>query len=211
MQSRKIWWLIVPALVLGVSAYSFAGDDEKRTGSAPKAGDRAPDFELTSIDGKTYKLSDLKDKIVVLEWWNQDCPYSNFTLGTAERTKKMAEEYGRKGVVWLAIDTTLNQTKEKNAEYAKEKKITYPILMDTDGKVGRLYGAKTTPHMFVINKGKIVYSGAFGENPRRAKDKSEDEYRSYAGEALQATMENKEPPVDFMEPWGCTVKYKQEK
>ncbi|MFQ5805534.1 MAG: redoxin domain-containing protein [Phycisphaerae bacterium] len=166
-------------------------------GCSVKYGKPAPDFELRACDGKTYKLSDYSDKVVVLEWWNQDCPVSRHYMPTM---KELAAKYAVKGVIWLAIDSTHYQTAAKDAEYHRKNGIPYPILMDTDGNVGRLYEAKTTPHMFVINKGVVVYDGAI--------DNQGD--RNYVVEALAAVLASQEIPLAKTQPFGCSVKYQTE-
>jgi len=167
-----------------------------KTPAKPEIGQPVPDFELTGIDGKTYKLSEYKDKIVVLEWWNQDCPISRRYTPTM---KELANKHAEKGVVWLAIDSTHYQTATKNVEYQRQNGIPYPILMDTNGKVGHLYEAKTTPHMFVVNKGTLVYNGAI--------DNRGD--RNYVAEALGAVLAGKPVPLAKTQPFGCSVKYKK--
>lgn len=162
----------------------------------PEIGKPAPDFELTSCDGKRYKLSEHKDKLVVLEWINQDCPVSRRYLPTM---KKLARQYVEKDVVWLAVDTTHYQKPAKNKEYVKKNDIPYAILMDADGKVGRRYNAKTTPHMFVINKGVVAYMGAIDDRGER----------NYVAEALDAILAGKEIALVKTQPFGCTVKYKK--
>jgi peroxiredoxin len=169
----------------------------EKTLAKPEIGQPAPDFGLTGIDGKTYKLSDYKGRILVLEWWNQDCPVSR---GYAPTMKDLANKYAEQGVVWLAIDSTHYQTAAKNIEYHRQNGIPYPILMDTDGKVGHLYEAKTTPHMFVINKGTLVYDGAI--------DNRGD--RNYVAEALGALLAGKDVPLAKTQPFGCSVKYKKQ-
>jgi peroxiredoxin len=196
--------LLLPAVALGQQGTHAEGKDPTTQPALPRAGDTAPDFELKAVDGKAHKLSDYKDKIVVLEWWNQDCP---FCRGVSAEAKSLAERYQPKDVVWLAIDSTYNQTAEKDAKFAEEKKIPYPILMDSDGKVGQSYGAKTTPHVFIIKKGRIVYSGAFSTSPQESKDKTK--YRGYVGETLLAVVSGLDVPTSYVEPWGCSVKYKK--
>ena len=207
MQTRRILSAIAAAWLVFAGA-SFAQEAEKKPAKPDegvKIGRPAPDFELESCAGKAYKLSDYKDKIVVLEWINQDCPWSRKALPAL---KAAAEKYDKQGVVWLAIDSTHYQTAEKNAKYAKEKELPYPILMDSDGNVGRRYGAKTTPHMFIINKGKLVCVGAH-DNQKPSGRRKKAEYRNYVEEALDAVLAGKEVPSPVTEPYGCTVKYKK--
>lgn len=192
---------VVALVVLTLVAFpAFAQDqgakskDEADKPAEPAIGKPAPEFELTGADGKTYKLADYKDKTVVLEWWNQDCPVCKKYLTTM---KDMATKYADKDVVWLAIDSTHYQTADKNKKFADEHELSYPILMDTDGKVGRMYGAKTTPHMFVIHKGTLVYDGAIDNQGSR----------NYVAEAIDAVQADKEVPLAKSKPFGCGVKY----
>jgi peroxiredoxin len=159
-------------------------------------GKPAPQFALKGIDGRTYKLADFEDRLVVLEWWNQDCP---FTRKYTPEMRKLATAYAGRGVVWLAIDSTHYQTAAKNAEYHRAQKMVYPILMDSDGAVGRVYQARTTPHMFVIEKGTLAYAGAI--------DNRGD--RNYVSAALDALLEGRPVPLAGTQPFGCTVKYRK--
>lgn len=131
-------------------------------------GQPAPDFELQDLSGKTYKLSELKGKTVVLEWYNPECPfvehaYNNGPLkGLAEKSKD--------NLVWLNINSGApgkqGTGKELNQKLAKELGVKHPVLLDESGNVGRSYGAKTTPHMFIIDaKGVLVYRGALDNAP----------------------------------------------
>lgn len=169
-------------------------EDKKPEQTEAMIGKPAPTFELKGCDGKTYKLADYKDKTVVLEWWNQDCPVCKKYM---PEMKYMAKKYAEKGVVWLAIDSTHYQTAEKDKEYASANSIEYPILMDKDGKVGREYQARTTPHMFVIHKGTLVYDGAIDNQGSR----------NYVAEALDAVLADKDVPLAKTKPFGCGVKY----
>lgn len=194
-------WLAVGVILAGfavATAQEKKQEDEKKPSKA-RVGQPAPLFELKATDGKTWSLADAKDKIVVLEWINRDCPVSRAALPTMIETSK---KYAEKGVVWIAVDSTHYQTPEKMAEYKKENGIPYTILMDPKGRVGRQYGAKTTPHMYVINKGVLVYSGAIDNGGmRRAGD------RNYVAETLDALLAGKEPPIKQTPPYGCSVKY----
>jgi peroxiredoxin len=192
--SQALGGLCVMLLLASTSAVgqTMAGGEAQR----PEIGKPAPLFELTGMDGKTYKLSDYKDKILVLEWWNQDCPVSRRYTPTMN---ELAKKYAAQGVVWLAIDTTHYQTAAKDVEYHRESGMPYPILMDTDGKVGHLYEAKTTPHMFVVNKGTLVYDGAI--------DNRGD--RNYVAETLDAVLAGRPVPLAKTQPFGCSVKYKK--
>ncbi len=211
MQSQRICiglacglWTTVVALAQQPAAVQPAGGGQPATSPA-KVGSPAPDFTLLDESGKKHTLSDLKDKVVVLEWVNQQCPWS---VKVIEATKALRKKYGPKGVVWLGVESSHFRKAEENIQYIKEKDLGIPILMDNDGKVGRMYGAATTPHLFVINKGTLVYAGALHNNQQN--DKKEGEIRNYVDEALAAVLEGKPLPVAETKAWGCSVKYKEE-
>ncbi len=180
--------------------------ESKSEAAKVKIGEDAPEFTLLDTMGKPHKLSEYKDKLVVLVWLNEECPYSQKSVPVVN---DLVKKYGSKGVVWLGIDSTWNHKPEKNEEYRKEKELTYPVLMDTDGKVGKLYGAKTTPHVFVIHKGKLLYMGGLHNDQKG--DKPKAEFRNYVDEALAAALDGKPVPVAETTPWGCGVKYKDKK
>ncbi len=193
---------MVALLGLAASA-ALAGDKHKHEAkhegheATAEIGKPAPDFELKGQDGKTYKLSDFKNQIVVLEWFNKDCPV---VVEWRERMAKLQAAYAEKGVVWLAIDSSHMHTDKDNVEAAKDMKVHYPILSDFDGKTGHAYGARTTPHMYVIHKGTLVYMGAIAE---RKGDKN------YVAEALDAILAGKPVQTSSTKPFGCSVKYKK--
>jgi peroxiredoxin len=168
-----------------------------------KVGQAAPDFTLLDCTGKKHRLADYKDKLVVLEWVNQQCPFS---VKAVPIMKELRKRYAGKGIVWLGIESTHFRKPEENLQYIKDKELDFPILMDNDGKVGRMYGAKVTPHMFVINKGQLVYQGALHNMPEGG-DK-EAAGRNYVDEALAAVLAGKPVPVAETTPKGCNVKYK---
>jgi peroxiredoxin len=190
--------LVIVVATLGAAVYTYAPAAQKAGAPAAAAiGSQAPDFTLKDAYGKEFKLSDFKDKIVVLEWINQHCPVSH---GTHQKRlmQDTYKKYAGKGVIWLAIDTTAGAQPEKNRVYAADQGIAYPILHDTDGKVGHSYGAKRTPHMFVIDKaGKLAYTGAIDDH----KDKN------YVSIALDELLAGKSVSNPETEPYGCGVKY----
>lgn len=197
--------LTAAAAVLTLSALAQDADKAKGDRSDKKAdkaklGETAPDFTLTDANGKKHALSDYKGKIVVIEWINRECPWS---IRACPTMVKLSKQFKDKDVVWLAVDSTHGRDAEDNVEYAREKGIEYPILMDGDGKVGRLYGAKTTPHMFVVDKeGKLAYAGAID-------DRSDDNPRNYVAEAVDALIAGNDVDMKETRPYGCAVKYKR--
>ena len=206
MQTRLLKMFALGTVVLGVlsaTAVQSAWAEESKEKAA--IGKPAPDFTLTGIDGKEYKLSDYKDKIVVLEWFNRKCPVSR---GAAKLMSETSSKYAKQGVVWFAIDSTNPKNSDyakpaEIAQYAKANHLDYPILKDEDGNVGRAYGAKTTPHMFIINKGELVYVGGHTSGGRRGGESS----RNYIAESLDALLAGKAVPNPETKNHGCGIKY----
>src|SRR3954449_10633739 len=133
---------------------------------SPPVGSVAPDFSLTDAKGKTHGLSEFKGKYVVLEWFNPECPFVKKHYGSGNM-QGLQQEYTSKGVVWLTIDSSAEGLEgylaPEQAEKIRSSWNTHQtaLLIDNDGKIGQLYGAKNTPDMIVINpEGKIVYEGA---------------------------------------------------
>lgn len=203
--NRRIAFSIPALLALlgGAVAFALSPEEGKDKPAELKIGADAPDFTLKNTAGEEVSLSKYKDKVVVLHWVNKGCPWCK---GSNDRVKALYSEWTGKGVVFLAIDSTHNNTAEDNIKYVADEKLPYKQLMDNDGTVGKKYGAKTTPHFFVINKGKLVYQGAL-DNDREGK-MSKDEHRAYVKEALEAATAGKDVKLAETKPWGCTVKYK---
>ena len=167
----------------------------------------APLFTLTTFEGKTASLSDYRGKIVVLEWLNFECPFSLYHYKTVKTMADLAKKYKDKNVVWLAINSTNHTTQKANIDFAKEQKLPYLILDDRSGKVGRAYGAKTTPHMYVINRrGRIVYEGAI-DNAQLGKVPAGQKLTNYVDKALAELTTGRRVSTGNTKPYGCTVKY----
>lgn len=173
----------------------------------PVVARKAPEFKLNSFDGKTISLSDYKGKIVVLEWFNYECPFVLRHYGSQPTMIGLANKYKDKNVVWLAINSTSHATPEANLEFAEKRSLPYPILDDRPGTVGRAYGAKTTPHMYVIDtKGSIAYQGAIDNDERGRKGPNAI---NYVDKALAELAGGKEVSTTDTMSYGCTVKYPQ--
>lgn len=177
-----------------------------------KTNDPAPDFTLTSCDGKTVKLSDYHGKIVVLEWFNYGCPFvrKHYKNGDMQALQAM---YTRKGVIWLGINSTHPKhenflTPEQVAAQRKELGIqSTAMLADPDGRVGRLYGAKTTPHFFIINtQGRVAYQGAIDNHRFPIGDPKKADVH-YIHRALAELLAGKTVSLAETKPYGCSVKY----
>ncbi|MFU8802388.1 MAG: redoxin domain-containing protein [Bradymonadaceae bacterium] len=198
-------------LVAGEGAPGAAGEEEAaKPSDKPLIGKVAPDFTLVDEAGKSHTLSDYKGKFVVLEWFNIPCPY--VVRHYKERTfDNIIEEVGADNIVWLAIDTTHDNKPEDSLKWKaaanENRKHDYPILQDPDGTVGRLYEAKTTPHMFVIDRaGVLRYMGGIDDDVRGRKDVAER--TPYVLDALKALEAGEEVSQTTATPYGCTVKYK---
>jgi peroxiredoxin len=180
---------------------------------SPAVGTTAPDFSLTDSKGKTQSVSQYKGKYVVLEWFNPECPFVKKHYGSGNM-QKLQEEFTGKGVVWLSIDSSApgkegNLTGEQaNAKMTEWKTKQTALVLDPDGKAGQAYGAKNTPHMFVINpEGKIVYEGAIDS---KATPNVSDIANStnYVKVALDESLAGKTVTTANTKPYGCSVKYK---
>jgi peroxiredoxin len=175
-------------------------------GTAPQ-GRRAADFELSGFEGRTVKLSDYKGSIVVLEWINLDCPFVQYHYDKAGTMIELANKYRDKGVVWLAINGTSQTTPEANRDFAKKHKLPYPILDDRSGTVGHLYGALTTPHMFIISRdGFVVYDGAIDNAPNGKTIDGRDKV-NYVDKALSELTSGQRVSTPKTQSYGCSVKY----
>jgi peroxiredoxin len=169
---------------------------------------KAPDFALKNYDGKEVKLSDYKGKIVVLEWFNYECPFVKYHYEKASTMKDLAAKYKDRNVVWLAINSTAHQETARNKEYAEKNKILYPILDDRSGEVGKAYHATNTPHIFIIDhNGNIAYNGAI-DNAPLGRVPEDEKLVNYVDLALEE-LTPKKVTIAKTRPYGCTVKYKK--
>jgi peroxiredoxin len=176
------------------------------------AGSPAPMFIVTDLAGKTVKLEDFRGRTVVLEWHNFGCPFvqKHYKSGNMQALQK---KYGG-DVVWLAV----NSTNAAHQDYMKPDALTKTLtdfgaapakyLMDEPGKVGVAYGAKTTPHMYIIDgTGKVVYNGAIDDN-RSANPADVKGAKNFVAVALDEMKAGKPVSTPSTAPYGCTIKYK---
>ena len=179
----------------------------------PPIGSAAPDFSAPDANGKTQSLSHYKGKYVVLEWFNPECPFVKKHYGS-DNMQKLQEEYTDKGVVWLTIDSNAPGTEGNlNSDGAKKVMASWKtkmtaLLLDPESKIAKLYGAKNTPNMVIINpEGKIVYEGAIDSkaspNPSDIPNST-----NYVKAALDESMAGKPVSNPTTKPYGCSVKYK---
>ena len=169
-----------------------------------EVGQPAPDFTLKDESGAKHSLGEYRGKLVVLEWTNPECPFVQRHYADKTMQKTLAA-YTGKPVVWLVVDSTHFNTPEKSSAWKKEQGFSPPVLQDPSGEVGHAYGAKTTPHMFVVDvQGVLRYAGAIDDDPR-GRNASPVNYVRQAVDALQS---GKPVPVTSSPPYGCSVKYK---
>lgn len=181
---------------------------------AVRVGEPAPGFSVIDSHGKTQNLSDYRGKYVVLEWHNQGCPYTrkHYESGNMQRLQK---KWTDKGVVWFTVISSAPGTQgfvtptQENEYVQKMQAAPTAVLMDSTGTLGRLYSAKTTPEMFIINpSGTLVYQGAIDDRPT-SDQKDIAGAKNYVDAALSEAMENKPVTEAATRPYGCSVKYKK--
>lgn len=181
---------------------------------AVRVGDTAPDFAATDSNGQSHSLSAYRGKFVVLEWHNRDCPYTHkhYATGNMER---LQQKWTARGVEWFTVSSAPSTqgyvTADEENAYVKEVHAApTAVLLDPEGRLGRLYGAKTTPHMFIIDPtGKLIYDGAIDDRP--ATDTGDfGSANNYVDIALTAAMAGQPVEVSATRPYGCSVKYARE-
>jgi peroxiredoxin len=183
--------------------------------SAPAAaivGQAAPAFTLTDSNGQTHRLSDLRGKIVVLEWWNYQCPFVGKHYGGGNM-QKLQKTWTSRGVVWLTVSSSAPGKQgyvdgaKANALMKEKGGAPTAILLDHVGVAGRAYGARTTPHMFVIDeKGTLVYAGGIDDKP--STDLADlATATNYVQAALEEVSAGEPVSTPTSEPYGCSVKY----
>lgn len=210
--------LLLPALALslGLAACSSSGSNDTSASVSDASpspmiaelGEMAPDFTLMDLDGNEVSLSDYKGKTVVLEWFNPQCPfvvyaYEDGPLGD------MAARYIDQGVVWLVINSGAPGMQGAGIDINQNARDSWnmkaDILLDETGEVGRMYKAKTTPHMFIIDEdGMLVYQGALDNAPRGSVQGS---YMNYVDAALSQIADGRPVTENDTKSYGCSVKY----
>lgn len=177
-----------------------------------EVGKPAPDFTLVDSNGQSHSLSDFKGKIVVLEWLNHGCPFV-VKHYASNNMQSLQKEFTEKGVVWLSIVSSAEgqqgfmTPEETNKAKAEKGAAPTAVLLDTDGKVGRLYGAKVTPEMFIINaEGVLVYHGAI-DSIRSTNVEDVAKADNFVRAALEEILAGKPVSNPVTQAYGCTIKY----
>lgn len=201
---KQLKFLFAFLIVSLLSINLFAAD--------AKVGESAPGFTLVDANGNEHSLSDFEGKYVVLEWINYDCPFvkKHYDSGNMQSLQK---EYTGKDVVWLAINSSApgkqgNYSNEEINKRSSDHNANFTAyLVDASGEVGKSYGAKTTPHMYIVNpEGTLIYAGGIDDKPSTD---TEDiaTATNYVKAALDAAMNGEEVEVKVSQPYGCSVKY----
>jgi peroxiredoxin len=180
--------------------------------AAPAVGQAAPDFTLTDAGGKAVRLSDFRGKHVVLEWTNPGCPYvrKHYDSGNMPATQKEAVD---RGVVWLSINSTAKSSSDylppaQLVSWQKERKAQpSAVLMDEEGSVGKAYGARTTPHMYIIDpQGRLIYAGGIdsiaSSNPADIRKAV-----NYVRQGVNEALAGKPISAATTRAYGCSIKY----
>jgi len=188
---RGLW--VLPLVCAGAVAWA----------AQPSVGDPVVDVQLPDETGKPHKLSDYRGKVVVFEWTNPDCPYVKRHYD-ADTMEKLSTNLKADGVVWFAVNSTASNTPDDTIQWKKQQGFEYLTLQDKQGELGKLMGAKTTPHMYVIGPdGKLAYTGAIDDDPRGDSEKP----KNYVQDATKALMGGLMPDPSSTQPYGCSVKY----
>jgi peroxiredoxin len=196
-----------------LTAAALLATTQRAWSQSATVGQAAPGFSAKDVSGKTVSLADFKGKTVVLEWVNPGCPYvrKHYSGGNMQSTQQDALA---KNVVWIAVNSTATDHPDylKPTELAKwmkdQKAPATHTLMDEDGKIGKAYGARTTPHMYIVDgKGMLVYAGGIDSIPS-ASASDIPKATNYVKVSLTEMASGKSPSNATTRPYGCSVKYR---
>lgn len=200
MKSNTFLGAVLGAMICSATAY------------AVEPGDAAPGFTVKNVKGEEVSLADFKDKVVVLEWINYDCPFVKKHYGSGNMPK-LQQTYTGKDVVWISVNSSAEGQQgylppsDLAARSTKEGNKASQIVLDTDGTVGKAYGAMTTPHMIVIDQdGKVAYNGAI-DSKATTEVADIETADSYVSAALDAVLAGEAVETAKTKPYGCGVKY----
>jgi cytochrome oxidase Cu insertion factor (SCO1/SenC/PrrC family) len=206
-------FVMAAAAILMVAGAADANATAANVNKKPtQVGQKAPDFTGTDTNGKTVKLSDYAGKTVVLEWTNAKCPFVVKHYGSGNM-QSLQEKYTGQGVVWISINSSAEGKEgyvngaDANQIIAEEKGKASTYIIDKSGEIGRLYDAKTTPNMYVIDgEGTLVYAGAI-DSDDSFKPETIAGATNYVAAALDSLTAGKPIEVSQTKPYGCGVKY----
>jgi peroxiredoxin len=210
-----VWVLVAHAATVERPAPVLTGEDSQGNAEhAARVGQTAPTFTGKDSQAKTQSLAQYRGKFVVLEWTNRTCPFTKKQYDSGNM-QALQREWTAKGVVWFTMlssspshtDDGYLTAAEENAQIEKVHAHPTAAILDPSGEIGRLYGAKTTPHMFVIDPlGKLIYDGAIDDKPTidTADVKTA---KNYVSAALTEAMAGQPVEVAVTRPYGCSVKY----
>ena len=200
MKKLGFWSVIMVAATLAVPAW------------AARVGEKGPDFTATDSNGAKHSLSEYAGKYAVLEWHNNGCPYVRKQYNSGNM-QKLQKEWTARGVVWLTVISSAPGQQgyvtadQENAYLKQMNAAPTAALLDPTGKLGHLYDAKTSPHMFIINpSGILIYNGAIDDQPT-PDPASVPGATNYVSQALAEAMAGKSLSVPTSRPYGCSVKY----
>ena len=197
--------LVLATLGLACASTEAGSSPAAEPVAAAAVGAAAPAFSLEDQTGKKVSLSDYAGKIVVLEWVNPDCPFVQ-RHANAKTMTNLIGKYGSQNVVWLGINSTHYADNAANAKWIDKHSLPHAILNDQSGTVGRAYGARTTPHMYIIDpSGKLVYAGGIDDDQGGSKGATAV---NYVDKALAELTSGKSVSLPETKPYGCSVKYK---
>ena len=202
---------ILPAVAV-IAAVALTGALTGAASASPKIGEPAPAFSGLDSSGQKISLQDYKGKTVVLEWTNHDCPYVRRHYATGNM-QKLQKEVAASDIVWLSVISSApgaqGHVSGKQADDLTVSRKAAPakVILDPAGKIGRLYAARTTPHMYIVNAGgTLVYKGGIDDNPT-SWGKIEPDTKNYVRLALSEMKAGKAVSNPSTRPYGCSVKY----
>lgn len=216
MKLKRLLLLLPVVAAVAYTAFAFKQWEESavvRPTESASAGEPAPAFTATDTKGKSHSLADYRGKWVVLEWFNHGCPYTKKHY-KSDNMQRLQREYTAKGVVWFAIVSSApgkqgyhGSAAEAEEEMTERKAAPSLIVRDTAGVLGRIYGARNTPQMFVIDpEGMLRYAGAIDDR-NSSSPKDVETAKNYVRAALDAGLSGQPVAVTTTQPYGCDVKY----
>jgi peroxiredoxin len=196
----------------GASAMALDKDKSDDAKGKVKVGEKVPAFTATDAEGKERKLADFEGKILVLEWINPDCPVcervykDGLIKNTVDELNKIDEN-----IEYVVVNSTTYQGPEVSKQWMEKHDLGEIVaLIDQEGTLGKMFDARTTPHMYVIDSaGVLRYHGAFDSDPSGRAGKNDEDVTNYVINAVNQIKANETVAPDYIKPYGCSVKYKK--